>query len=118
MLSLALMACTQRHSAVYLCVDAEAWELGRELTFEAPVDSQAWTTLHVRSSAAYPYTTLALELRYDTLCDTLVLPIAAPLGTRLQHSSAPLPRPINGPIRVRHIMATELLSGITNIGIE
>lgn len=112
------MACTQRHSAVYLCVDAEAWELGRELTFEAPTDSQAWTILHVRTAADYPYTTLALELRYDTLCDTLILPITESLGTRLQHSSAPLPCPINGPVRVRHIMATELLSGITNIGIE
>lgn len=112
------MACTQRHTAIYHDVDAEAWEYGRELSFEASADSQAWTTLHVRSTAAYPYTTLALELRHDTLCDTLVLPIAAPQGTQLQHTSQPLPRPVMGELRVRHIMATELLPGITNIGIE
>lgn len=103
---------------MYQPVPEEGWERGRSITFEAAADGAAWTTLHLRTTAVYPYSNLALQLRSSAGCDTVSVSIGAPHGTRLQQSSAPLPRPLQGRVEVRQIMNQEILTGIADIGLE
>lgn len=115
---LLLSACQQKHLSHYEPVPEEGWERGRSICLPASADGEEWRTLHVRATTDFPFTNLALELRHDSVCDTVRLSISAHRDARILQSSAPLPRPISTPTEVRQIMDEELLSGILDIGME
>lgn len=113
-----MVACTLQHEAQYKSMDAYGWALADSLTFEPSPDSVAWTRIHVRTSERYPFTQLTLELKCDTLCDTLSIDIST--GARMQPtvSTATLPYPVAAPLTLRHIMSTDTLQGVHAVGVE
>lgn len=121
---IALAACEMRHLAQYKDLDPTGWDRSHTLTYDAPCEGECYTTLHVRTTHAYPYTNLALEVRQDTLlCDTVIIHIAHPEGTQLQHSCAPLPHTIVGgegcaAVRIRSILNEEVLTGVASVGLD
>lgn len=111
-------ACTLEHEPEFQSISDEGWALTDSLTFAPSPDSTAWTKLHVRTTERYPFTQLALELTSDSLCDTLCIDIAT--GARMQPtlSTTLLPYPASAPLTLRHIMATDTLQGVHEIGVE
>lgn len=108
----------QKPLPAYQTVDEDGWDRSRALVFPAREDHTPWRTLRVRTSAAYPFTRLALELRHDTLCDTVFVDIPPAVGTTLTQNVAPLPRPIDKAVKVRYVMGTEILPGVCEVGLE
>lgn len=113
-----LGACAIHHEPQYQSISAEGWALADTITFAPSEDHVAWTQIHVRTSELYPFTQLAIELTCDTLCDTLIIDIAPTARMQLAQSSKALLYPVSAPIYLRHIMTTDTLRGVHNIGLE
>lgn len=115
---LVLAGCTIYHEAQYQSISAKGWALTDEITFKPSPDSIAWTQIHLRTSEHYPFTQLVIELTCDSVVDTLCISIAPAARMQPAHSAMAFPRPISKPITLRHIMTTDTLRGVHEIGLE
>lgn len=132
---LALSACTDTECSTFSDIEAPGWRYGDTITF-IPSDTAACTAgaiaVAVRHTNAYEYSNLWLELTYaspdTTVTDTFNVVLAdnfghwrgKGVGIAYQVVDTLLPRvtiDTSSPIHLRHVMRTDTLPDIQQIGI-
>lgn len=101
----------------YESVDEQGWDKSRAVRFGAPEKGE-WTTLHLRTSAAYPFTQLVLEICHEGNKDTLTVDVPPAKGNALTESAVPLPQPVKKDMSIRYLLATDMLPGVCEIGVD
>lgn len=136
--SLLAAACSDRHSGYseFKSLPEHGWVYGEELTFvPTQLDTLAARQVYVaiRHTNDYPYSNLWFELSVlndsaDAVCDTICLTLADDFGrwygsgigaARQFQLLMPKPLKVNDStsIKVRHVMRTDTLRGIEQVGI-
>lgn len=120
----------------YIAIDGAGWRYGTPVTF-TPTFRDSVATGHivaaVTHSSDYPYTTLVLEItgtdaRGQNFCDTARFAIAdefgrwngSGIGPDFQVTDTirhPVTLTAGSPIKVRHVMQTDTLQGVENVGL-
>lgn len=122
MSAILMMACGHNSAPLYQQIASEGWQQNKKVVFPAPEDREAWQQIFVRVNQEYPYTNLCIELRHDSLVDTLAIPVGIHDKDKTaylpEEISAPLLRPISGRVSIRPLMTDEILTGILSIGLE
>lgn len=101
----------------YESVDEEGWEKSRAVRFGGPEKGE-WTTLHLRTSAAFPFTQLVLEICHEGKKDTLTVDVPPARGNALTETAVPLPQTVKKDMSIRYLLTTNVLPGVCEIGVD
>ena len=101
----------------YESVDEMGWDKSRAVRFEAPEKGE-WTMLHLRTSAAYPFTQLVLEICHEGEKDTLTVDVPPVRGNALTETAVPLPQTVKKDMSIRYLLTTDVLPGVCEIGVD
>lgn len=101
----------------YESVDEQGWDKSHAVRFGAP-DKGEWTMLHLRTSAAFPFTQLVLEICHEGEKDTLTVDVPPARGNALTETAAPLPQTVKKDMSIRYLLATDMLPGVCEIGVD
>lgn len=131
-----ISSCTDNsRSGQFHPIDADAWLYGDTLSFTAECNDTVWhgdIAVAIRHTASYPYSNIWLEISYPDLKpivrDTVNIRLADNLGNWYGHGSGlsfqcvdtvarnlTLPSPVT--VNLRHIMRTDRLTDIEQVGI-
>lgn len=101
----------------YESVDEQGWDKSRAVRFGGP-DKGEWNMLHLRTSAAYPFTQLVLEICHEGQKDTLTVDVPPARGNALTETAAPLPQTVKKDMSIRYLLTTNVLPGVCEIGVD
>lgn len=101
----------------YESVDEQGWDKSHAVRFGGP-DKGEWTMLHLRTSAAFPFTQLVLEICHEGKKDTLTVDVPPARGNALTETAAPLPQTVKKDMSIRYLLATDMLPGVCEIGVD
>ena len=101
----------------YESVDEQGWDKSRAVRFGGPEKGE-WTMLHLRTTAAYPFTQLVLEICHEGKKDTLTVDVPPARGNALTETAVPLPQTVKKDMSIRYLLATDMLPGVCEIGVD
>ncbi len=101
----------------YESVDEQGWDKSRAVRFGGPEKGE-WTTLHLRTSAAYPFTQLVLEICHEGEKDTLTVDVPPARGNALTETAVPLPQPVKKNMSIRYLLTADMVPGVCEIGVD